>query len=515
MTDRELAKLERRIYRVYREAAEELQEVIEDYFEKLKARDEAQKKLIGQMVNGRIYTEEDYKQWRLAQIGRGERFEALRDRLAERYTKAHETAVAYINDSTPGVYTLNRNYAAYTIEQVAGNVGFDLWDEQTVRRLIVDEPELMPYYPKKRAVKRGIDLAYGKKQITAAVTSGILQGKSIGGLANDLQTRIPEMTRVSALRTARTAVTWAQNAGRLDSYAAAAKMGIQTKKTWLATLDNRTRHAHAMADGQTVPYDKPFTVGGYKMMGPGDPSAPGHLVYNCRCTLITEDVNAPKDPNPMRRARDPVTGKSVLIPDMTYAQWESWKKSENMYAWETYMKKGRNASSDRRQYEEYRRILGKDAPKTFAAFQEMKYNDTGKWDYTKRLASYMRKYPTSDKKYFDVQEGLKKAGIKKGVVLPPVQKQAFILPSGSYDPSHVMKRMAERHITDDDLRGYMKNAKVMFSQWGGQRQRFVSDEGMCVILRDGDNWIFKTGWKKSDYDEEADKIMEVLKNVGL
>lgn len=33
----------------------------------------------------------------------------------------------------------------------------------------------------------------------------------------------------------------------------------------------------------------------------------------------------PKAPNPLRRARDPETGKSILVSDMTYAQWVSWK----------------------------------------------------------------------------------------------------------------------------------------------------------------------------------------------
>lgn len=325
LTDRELAKLERRIYQAYREAADELEEVIREYFERLKERDKEQKKLIGQMVNGQEYTEEDYKQWRLAQIGRGKRFEALRDRLAERYTQAHEVAVAYVNDATPGIYALNRNYAAYTIEQVAGNVGFDLWDEQTVRRLIVEEPGLMPYYPAKRAVKRGIDLAYGKTQITAAVTSGILQGKSIGKLADDLQRRVPEMTRVSALRTARTAVTAAQNGGRMDSYAAAERMGIHIRKRWIATKDNRTRHEHAMADGQTVEGNQPFTVGGYPMMYPGDPAAPGHLVYNCRCTMRTVEKDGIEAEPRQMRVRDPATGRNVVVSEMTYREWVRWK----------------------------------------------------------------------------------------------------------------------------------------------------------------------------------------------
>lgn len=234
LTDKELAKLEQRIAKLYREAEKDLQATIDAYFEQFKKRDEEMKALIGTVQNGKKWTEADYKQWRLNQIGRGERYQAMRDKVAHRMTDANAVAVSYTNDATPGIYSLNRNYSAYTIEQVAGNVGFDLWDEQTVKRLMVEQPDLMPYYPPKRALKRGIDFEYGKKQITKSITSSILQGKSIKHMADDLQKRITTMSRDSAIRTARTAVTGAQNAGRMDSYAAAEKMGIKLKKNgWL------------------------------------------------------------------------------------------------------------------------------------------------------------------------------------------------------------------------------------------------------------------------------------------
>lgn len=195
LTDKELAKLERRIAKLYREAGEELQATIDAYFEQFKKRDEEMKAMIGTVQNGKEWTEADYKQWRLNQIGRGKRYQAMRDKVAQRATDANAVAVSYTNDATPGIYSLNRNYAAYTIEQVAGDIGFDLWDEQTVKRLMVEQPDLMPYYPKDRALKRGIDLAYGKKQITASVTSSILQGKSIKRMADDLQKRITHESR--------------------------------------------------------------------------------------------------------------------------------------------------------------------------------------------------------------------------------------------------------------------------------------------------------------------------------
>lgn len=331
LTDKELAKLEQRIAKLYREAGKELQATIDAYFEQFKKRDEEMKALIGTVQNGKEWTEADYKQWRLNQIGRGERYQAMRDKVAHRVTDANAVAVSYTNDATPGIYSLNRNFSAYTIEQVAGNVGFDLWDEQTVKRLMVEQPDLMPYYPPKRALKRGIDLAYGKKQITASVTSSILQGKSIKHMADDLQKRITTMSRDSAIRTARTAVTGAQNAGRMDSYAAAQKMGIKLRREWVATLDNRTRHTHAMLDGQQADIDKPFKVDGYEIMFPGDTSAPGYLVYNCRCTT-TAVVDGVDTSSAQRRARNADTGQTEVISNMTYAEWAGWKKDTKQVA---------------------------------------------------------------------------------------------------------------------------------------------------------------------------------------
>lgn len=300
-TDKALSKLEQRIAAEYKKAAEELQEKADAYFERFKERDAEQKALIGTIVNGREYTPEDYKQWRLAQIGRGERFEALRDRLAERYTRANEVTAAYINGDMAKIYAMNH---AYTIQNVKGqadgaldNIDFALFDEQTVKRLLVKQPDLMPYYPQERAVNRGIDLAYGKRQITSVVTSGILQGQSINQMARHLMGRVTDMNRTSAIRAARTAVTQAENAGRQAAADELESKGAILQKRWVAYDDNRSRihngvKIHVQADGQIVDSDKPFTVGGEELMFPGDGSmgASGWNLYQCRCTRVTEII---------------------------------------------------------------------------------------------------------------------------------------------------------------------------------------------------------------------------------
>ena len=313
-TDKELEALEKQIAEVFKQAEKDLDKEVKEYFAKFNLRDKEMQALVdaGEM------TKAEYQQWRLTQIGRGQRFENLRDRMAQRYTEANEVANAYVNDLTPSIYSLNRNYEAYTIEKAVGSCDFTMWDESTVRRLLVEQPDIMPYYPPSRALDRGIDLAYGKSQITKHVTSGILRGLPPGKIANELMTSVTTMNRDSAVRAARTGITTAQNAGRMDSYVAAEKMGIQIKRRWVCTKDSRTRLSHGLADGQIViGTKKPFTVGGYKMMFPGDKSlgAPGHEIYNCRCTTRTvEKDGIEAEPRQMRVANP---------------KWEEAKAEEN------------------------------------------------------------------------------------------------------------------------------------------------------------------------------------------
>ena len=185
---------------------------------------------------------------------------------------------------------------------------------------------------------------------------------------------------------------------------------------------------------------------------------------------------------------------------------------------EAYRTKERNRAklrNDLKQYNEFREILGKDAPSTFEKFKNIKYNESKKWDYLQGLNGYIKKYPTSNKKYYDVGVKLKEKGINCGVPLPPVEHRAYILPEGTKDPYHIMKRMVERNITDDDLRSYIKNADCMFVQWGGRRRRYEGKKGAVILTRNGDDWIYKTAWKAADFGDESDQIKEVIKNVGL
>ena len=234
----------------------------------------------------------------------------------------------------------------------------------------------------------------------------------------------------------------------------------------------------------------------------------------CRTTNVAvfddDDLSTLK-----RRARDPVTGESKLVPaDTNYKKWYQNNVANNPKA-QAVEKMVQNWRSDTKQYEVYKELLGKkEAGKTFADFQEMKYNKPEQWKDVKGFASYMRKYPDSGRPYYNILRDLKEEGIKQGVSLPAKPKKAYILPEGKRDPNHIMKRMLERNITDDEIRSYVDNAKVMFSQWGGQRQMFITKDGVAVLTKSGEDWIFKTAWSKADFDEETLKILEVMSRYG-
>lgn len=295
-TDEKLAELEQRIAEEYKKAADELQEKVDTYFKSFAKRDAETKALIGSIVNGKEYTEQDYKQWRLTQIGRGKRFEALRDKLAERMTRANEVTAAYINNDLTKVYAMNRAYGISSAIKDSGGflsgADFIMWDENTVKRLLVEQPDLMPYYPKERAVKRGIDLAYGKRKITEYTTQGILQGYSTKKIARNLMDSLEKMERVGAVRAARTAITAAYNGGRYDADAELVEKGAIIENEWICRFGPNSREEHKKAHGQRVPFGTPFSVGGEELRFPGDASlgASGWNLYNCQCYKLRHIV---------------------------------------------------------------------------------------------------------------------------------------------------------------------------------------------------------------------------------
>ena len=140
---------------------------------------------------------------------------------------------------------------------------------------------------------------------------------------------------------------------------------------YLATLDLRTSKVCRELDGKIYPVKE-------RQIGKNCP--PMHPW--CRSTTISV-VDRSLIDKMQRSAIDPATGKRIKVPrSMTYQQWyDMYVKGKPEVVLEE--KKIRNRSSDRTQYQKYKKILGKDIPEKLDDFQNMKYNDIEKWKYTK------------------------------------------------------------------------------------------------------------------------------------
>lgn len=265
-----LNQLEAQIHKEYAQAYKEMGKKADAYFAKFKAQDEEQRALY---EAGKI-TKAEYTDWRKRKMLTGKQYTEMRDTLARDLTHVDEIAMKYARDKMIDTYALNMNYATYSIEHESRlNTSFSLYNHDAVERLIKRNPAMLPI-PK---VDKMLDYKWNKQHIQSAITQGILQGESILKIAKRMQ-RVTGMDERAAIRNARTAMTGAQNGGRLDAMERASERGLGIKKAWMATLDDRTRDSHVELDGEQVEIDEEFSN---RLMFPGDPEGEPAEVYNC------------------------------------------------------------------------------------------------------------------------------------------------------------------------------------------------------------------------------------------
>lgn len=324
MTDSQLEELERKIKEEYRRAERDLRDKLDDYFRRFEIKDRIKR---NQLARG-IITREEYRKWRIGQMAVGKRWQAMLDSVAADLANAEKIAKSIANGYLPEVYTINMNYATYDIEHRAQvDTSFVMYNREAVDRIFRENPELLPL-PGSRMrdqIARGLVEQWHKGQVQSVVTQAIIQGESVPNMATRIAETLCVADRKAAIRYARTAVTGAENAGRMDSFYRMEQKGIKLKKTWVAVLDSRTRDAHRELDGQTVPVNKPFENAIGKIMQPGDPYADGANVWNCRCGMISQIEGFETDVTDMSFRNTSKLG------DMSYEEWKNAHgKSQNI-----------------------------------------------------------------------------------------------------------------------------------------------------------------------------------------
>lgn len=281
LTDEKLEKMERHLSAIYSRAKKEVSETWAQYMkdsakelEKLQEAYDIAKKS-GDRDEIKRTGKELGKAKREVTI-KNKHYKALTESLAREISHVNETAVDYINDQLPEVYALNYNALKESVDGVGGYV-FELVDADTVKHLALTDKSLLPY--KKLDLRK--DIPWNMKKINSEVLQGIIQGESMDKISKRIG-NVQEMNKNASIRTARTIVTGAENKGRFDSYQRATDDGIILKEEWISTNDSRTRHSHAIMDGETKGIDGKFSNG---LAFPGDPNGEPSEVYNCRCTM--------------------------------------------------------------------------------------------------------------------------------------------------------------------------------------------------------------------------------------
>lgn len=334
-TDAELHKLERRIRYEYAQAAVEINKKADDYFRRFKVKDRIKAK---QVEKGTL-SKSEYIEWRKNQLLVGQRWKELKENIANDVLTTNEKARSMAEKFRYSAYADNYNYGNFEAETQSGiDTAFSLYDRDTVERLMRDNPDMLPPPGKETAlnIRLGRAKLWEKQKIQSVMMQGILQGESIEKLAARLAKTVCDSNEAAAIRNARTMTTAAENAGRRAGHERAAKMGVHLEDVWIATLDGRTRHEHRLADQQSVKVGQPFILDGYKLRFPGDPAAPGYLVYNCRCTVIGKLTGIDDDIDEIRHNSD--------LKGMTY---EQWKASKPVYKYKKKRRKNGTAKNNK------------------------------------------------------------------------------------------------------------------------------------------------------------------------
>lgn len=308
-TDKILEKMEKKVAREYKKASKEVGQKLKKYLDGFKKRDaEMQKKLDA----GEI-TQDAYNKWRMNQLATGDRWQAMRDTLAEDMVNANKIAKQVINGNMADVYSMNRNYAVYQVEKDAMiDTSFTLYNRKATEMLFKNDSSLLPMPREGSRAWQAMmdkDLRWNQQKINSSLIQGILQGESNDDIADRL-IHVVGMNYTSAIRNARTMTTSVESRGRNDAYDELKEKGVELETVWVATLDDRTRHSHRQLHGEIKDEKTGKFSNGLRY--PADPAGDPEEVYNCRCAEMSYVKGFPID-IPKRSAK--------WDDDMTFEKW--------------------------------------------------------------------------------------------------------------------------------------------------------------------------------------------------
>ena len=273
LTDERIKEIEERLHEEYLQAAHDVSEELRRYAKAFELKDQKWQEWV---KNGK-HTKEEYLAWRKQQLMGDARWNALKERLADRMI-------------------------------------------ESIGRIVIDDPDLMPGPGKgiMQAINEGKAKRWERQKIQSLMIQEIMTGKSIPKMASNMAEELANGDLKASVRNCRTMATNAQNGGRYGAYRRVQRKGYDLTIEWAATLDMRTRHEHRMMHGQRRELDEPFevTVGNktVKILYPaqtkyGQSDIPQQMIWNC----FVGDTNVATDSEIQKSYKHKYSGELITI----------------------------------------------------------------------------------------------------------------------------------------------------------------------------------------------------------
>ncbi len=300
------------------------------------------------------------------------RLQAIQYQLQQQVEKLEAQKIKGITETLKNIYKEGYYKTAYEIQKGTGiGQAFSKIDENKIDKVLARAwtPDGKNFSERVWGTDR-TQLIY---QLQTRFTQGIIRGEGSQKIIKDMSKAL-DSSRKATERLVLTESAFVASASRKDTYE---NLGVKQYKV-LATLDIKTSEMCRKLDG------KVFDLKDYKIGLTANPFHP-----RCRSTTVP-NIDSKYIQNQQRAARNK-EGKTYYVPsDMTYEQWyKTYVEADP--EWLLQEKKHKNKSVDKKQYEEYKAVLGKKEVGSFDDFQNIKHSDGEKWENLKQKVREKRK----------------------------------------------------------------------------------------------------------------------------
>lgn len=206
-----------------------------------------------------------------------------------RYQKALKKQLETIIDKIDDYSTIEE-YLKNCYENNFIGVMYDLKGQEIPLILPIDQEKVLLAMTKETKLTSSLytKLGYNKKLLAQAVNQEISRGIASALSYNDIAKSINRKYWIGINKSQTIARTEGHRVSQIATYEAqkeAKNAGCRVVKQWDATMDSRTRTAHAKLDGQIRELEDYFEVDGMRALYPSGFGIAGQDI-NCRCVCL-------------------------------------------------------------------------------------------------------------------------------------------------------------------------------------------------------------------------------------